>query len=142
MPKTDETGRPRRSELPETVARSSAKAQRTFAEAHDSALKEYGSEASAHRVAYAALKHSYERVGDSWVAKSSRGPSDQRDKSGGPNASGRSHSGVNAEATKDHLLHVARDLDIRGRSTMRKAQLIDAIEAANDRSARAARKND
>ena len=140
MPKTDKKGRPRRSELPDTVARSSAKAQRTFAEAHYSALKEYDSEESAHRVAYAALKHSYERVGDRWVAKSSRGPSDQRDKSGGPNASGKSHSGVNAEATKDHLLHVARDLDIRGRSTMRKGELIDAIEDANAHSARSARK--
>lgn len=136
MPKTDERGRPRKSELPATVSRSSAKAQRTFAEAHDSALREYGTEESAHRVAYSALKHSYERVGDRWVAKKNRGPSDARDRSGGPNASGAGHSGVNAEATKDHLMKIARTLDIRGRSTMRKAELVEAIERANSAAAR------
>lgn len=131
MPKTDQKGRPRKSELPATVARSPKKAQRTFAEAHDSALEEYGSEESAHRVAYSALKHSYERVGDRWVAKKRRGPSDERDRSGGPDASGTSHGGVDAEASKAHLMDIARDLDIRGRSTMRKAELVDAIEHAN-----------
>ncbi|MGO3325881.1 ChaB family protein [Gordonia sp. (in: high G+C Gram-positive bacteria)] len=141
MPKTDKHGSPRRSELPDTVARSSVKAQHTFAEAHDSAMKEYDSEESAHRVAYAALKHSFERVGDKWVAKSSRGPSDERDKSGGPNASGKSHSGVDAESTKAHLVEIARELDIRGRSSMRKAQLVEAVEDANARSARASRNN-
>ncbi|QRY61302.1 ChaB family protein [Gordonia sp. PDNC005] len=129
MPKTDEKGRPRKSELPDTVARSSKKAQRTFAEAHDSALEEYGSEESAHRVAYSALKHSYERVGDRWVAKTKRGPSDERDRSGG------------SDASKKHLLQVACDLDIRGRSTMRKAELVDAIERANRKASRRSKRS-
>jgi cation transport regulator ChaB len=44
MPKTTKQGQPKRSELPGTLKRSSAKAQRTFAKAHDSALDEYGDE--------------------------------------------------------------------------------------------------
>ncbi|WP_353108018.1 ChaB family protein [Gordonia sp. (in: high G+C Gram-positive bacteria)] len=141
MPKTDEKGRPRKTELPDTVARSPKKAQRTFAEARDSALEEYGSEESAHRVAYRALKHSYERVGDRWVAKKKRGPSDERDQSGGPDASEESNGGVDAEASKKHLMQVARDLDIRGRSTMRKAQLVDAIERANRKASRRSKRS-
>ncbi|MGV0625425.1 ChaB family protein, partial [Mycolicibacter minnesotensis] len=78
MPKTTKSGLVKRHELPRTVQRSSAKAQRTFAKAHDAAAKEYGSEQRAHRVAYAALKHSFERIGDHWEAKKKRGPSDQR----------------------------------------------------------------
>lgn len=136
MPKTDKSGQAIEGELPSTLARSPKKAQRTFAEAHDNALKEYGSEESAHRVAYSALKHSYERVGDRWKAKTKRGPSDERARSGGRRASGTSHGGVNAEATKEHLMKVARDLDIRGRSTMRKAELVEAIERANRKASR------
>lgn len=136
MPKTDKRGNARESELPDTVARSSAKARRTFAKAHDSALEEYQSEERAHRVAYSALKHSFERVGDRWVAKTQRGPSDERDKSGGPRPSGASHGGVNAEASKAHLMDVARELDIRGRSAMRKAELVEAIDDANQQASR------
>lgn len=44
--------------------------------AHDSAVKTYGEGASAHRVAYAALKHEYEKQGDHWVKKGWKGPSD------------------------------------------------------------------
>ncbi|EGD54127.1 ChaB family protein [Gordonia neofelifaecis] len=140
MPKTDEKGAPVKSELPDTIKRSSAKAQRTFAEAHDAALREYGSEQRAHRVAYSALKHSYEKVGDHWETKSQRGPSDSRDESGGPNPSGTSAGGVDANASKSHLMDVARRLEIRGRSRMRKAELVDAIEDANRRATRKARK--
>lgn len=131
MPKTDKSGRPRKSELPDTIGRSLAKAQRTFAEAHDSALEEYGSEERAHKVAYSALKHSYEKVGDHWEEKAHRGPSDSRAERGGPHPSGESADGVNANATKEHLLDVARRLEITGRSRMRKSELIDAIRAAN-----------
>lgn len=131
MPKTDESGRPRRGELPDTIRRSSHKAQRTFAKAHDSALDDYGSEERAHRVAYSALKHSYEKVGDHWEAKADRGPSDSRDESGGPHPSGESQEGVDANATKKHLLEIARRLQISGRSTMRKNELIEAIKAEN-----------
>lgn len=63
MPKTEERGRPKVSELPGTVLRSDEHAQRLFAEAHDSALDQYGSE-DRYRVAYATLEYFYEKVGN------------------------------------------------------------------------------
>jgi cation transport regulator ChaB len=133
MPKTTKSGSARKSELPSTLQKSDAKAQRTFAKAHDAAAKEYGEGERAHRVAYSALKHSYEKVGDHWEAKSKKGPSDQRARSGGPNAKGATAEGVNANSSKKHLLEVARRLDISGRSTMSKDELVDAIKKANRR---------
>ncbi|BBZ24074.1 ChaB family protein [Mycolicibacter hiberniae] len=133
MPKTTKSGTAKRGELPTTLQRSSAKAQRTFAKAHDAAAKEYGSEQRAHRVAYAALKHSFEKVGDHWEPKKKRGPSDQLAAGGGPNNSGRSAEGVDANASKRHLLDLARRLDIPGRSTMRKSELVTAIKKHNRR---------
>ncbi|QKT08332.1 ChaB family protein [Gordonia sp. X0973] len=133
MPKTTQRGNVRKSELPSTIARSPEKAQRTFAKAHDAALEEYHDEQRAHRVAYDALKHSFEKVGDHWEAKSGTGPSDSRASSGGPNPSGHSEEGVNANATKEHLYKVAQRLDIDGRSTMSKSELVSAIKSANRR---------
>lgn len=133
MPKTNKDGSAKQSELPSTLKKSEAKAQRTFAKAHDSAAEEYGEGERAHRVAYAALKHSYEKVGDHWEAKETKGPSDERARSGGPNAGGESAEGVDANASKKHLLDVARRLEIRGRSAMTKDDLVHAIERANRR---------
>lgn len=39
MPKTTRTGSAKKSELPSTLKKSDAKAQRTFAKAHDSAVR-------------------------------------------------------------------------------------------------------
>ncbi len=136
MPKTTKKGQAKKSELPSTLQKSSAKAQRTFAKAHDSAAEEYGEGERAHRVAYSALKHSFEKVGDHWEKKDHKGPSDERARSGGPNARGRSAEGVDTQATKKHLMDIARRLDVRGRSTMTKAELVDAIEKANRRASR------
>lgn len=133
MPKTTKGGAAKKDELPSTLRRSSPKAQRTFAKAHDSAAQEYGSEERAHRVAYAAVKHSFEKVGDHWEAKAQRGPSDPRAERGGPRNTAPSAEGVDANASKKHLLDVARRLDVRGRSTMNKAELVDAIQKANRR---------
>jgi cation transport regulator ChaB len=133
MPKTTKGGDAKKSELPSTLKKSDAKAQRTFAKAHDSAVKEYGEGERAHRVAYSALKHSYEKVGDHWEPKSSKGPSDARARSGGPNAKGKTAEGVDANASKKHLLDVARRLDVSGRSSMNKGELVDAIKKANRR---------
>jgi cation transport regulator ChaB len=134
MPKTTKSGSARKSELPSTLQKSPAKAQRTFAKAHDAAVKEYGEGQRAHRVAYSALKHSFEKVGDHWEAKSQKGPSDSRARSGGPDPSGKSAEGVDANASKKHLVDVARKLDISGRSTMSKGELVSAIKKANRRS--------
>ena len=133
MPKTTKSGTPKRSELPSTLQRSGGKAQRTFAKAHDAAVKEYGSEQRAHRVAYAALKHSFEKVGDHWEPKKKPGPSDKRAARGGVNNPEPSAEGVDANASKQHLLDVARRLDIHGRSTMRKSELVTAIQKYNRR---------
>jgi cation transport regulator ChaB len=133
MPKTTKGGVPKKGELPSTLQRSNAKAQRTFAKTHDAAADEYGSEERAHRVAYSAVKHSFEKVGDHWEPKEKKGPSDQRAESGGPQASGPTAEGVDANASKKHLLDVARRLDIPGRSTMNKTELVDAIIKHNRR---------
>lgn len=129
MPKTTQSGRAKQSELPATLRRSSAKAQRTFAKAHDSAVQEYGEGQRAHRVAYAALKHSFEKRGDRWEPKDGKGPSDPRAKN--PRARedrGRSFGGVDVEGnTKAELMRRARALDVPGRSSMDKQQLAEAI---------------
>ena len=54
-------------------------------------------------------------------------------KGGGPRNTGRSAEGVDANASKTHLLDVARRLDVRGRSTMSKSELVDAIKKENRR---------
>lgn len=134
MPKTTKAGGAKKSELPSTLQKSDDKAQRTFAKTYDSAAEQYdGDEQRAHRVAYSALKHSFEKVGDHWEEKDEKGPSDERSESGGPNASGESAEGVDANASKKHLVDVARKLDISGRSTMTKAELVDAIQKENRR---------
>jgi hypothetical protein len=59
-----------REALPGTLRRSSAKAQRTYAETLKAAHDTYpGDEERAHRTAIAALKHSFEKVGDHWEPK-------------------------------------------------------------------------
>lgn len=130
---------PGRQELPSTLERSPKKAQRTWIKAHDSAVEEYGEGERAHRVAFSALKHSFEKVGDHWEAKRSTGPSDkQAAESGAPARKGSSPTagGVDAKATKGHLMDLARRLDISGRSTMSKAELVDALQKANARETR------
>jgi cation transport regulator ChaB len=129
MPKTTARGTAKQSELPDTLKRSPAKAQRTFAKAHDAAAKEYGDAERAHRVAYAALKHSFEKVGDHWEPKARKGPSDPRAKN--PRARenrGKTFGGVDVEGhTKDELYDRAARLDVKGRSRMTKQELAAAI---------------
>jgi uncharacterized protein YjbJ (UPF0337 family)/cation transport regulator ChaB len=60
---TTKKGKPKKSELPGTVARSGKKARRTFAKAHDSALEEYGNEKQARKVAYSALEQTHRKSG-------------------------------------------------------------------------------
>jgi cation transport regulator ChaB len=133
MPKTTKSGRPKQSELPSTLQHSDDKAQRTFTKAYDSAIEEYdGDEQRAHQVAYAALKHTHEKVGDHWEPKEKNGPSDAQAE-GGRDTNRATAGGVDANASKDHLMDVARRLDISGRSRMTKDELVKAIRKANDR---------
>ncbi|PTU57844.1 cation transport regulator ChaB [Sphaerisporangium cinnabarinum] len=139
MPKTTRDGDAKQSEIPSTLQRSDEKAQRTFAKAYDAAMEQYGSEERARRVAFAALKHTHEKIGDHWEPKDEPGPSDDRAAEGGLDASAETAGGVDANATKEHLLDVARRLDVDGRSTMTKDELVEAIQRANDRETRRAR---
>ena len=139
MPKTTKSGDAEQDEIPSTLQRSDAKAQRTFAKAHDSAADEYGDEQRANRVAWAAVKHTHEKVGDHWEPKDHKGPSD-RQAEGGAGTDRETKGGVDANATKAHLMDVAKRLDVTGRSRMTKDELVDAIQRANDRETAAARK--
>ena len=141
MPKTTKSGSAKQSELPSTLQRSPKKAQRTFAKAHDSAADAYGDEKRANQVAWAAVKHSFEKVGDHWEKKAGgkKGPSDAQ-AAGGRDTNRKTKGGVDANATKGHLLQLAKRLNISGRSGMKKKQLVDAIQKANDESTAAARK--
>lgn len=129
---------PGKEELPSTLARSPEKAQRTWVETHDSAVEEYGEGERAHRTAFAAVKHSFEKVGDHWEAKDRKGPSDQQaaKRGGSARRGGDTAGGVDANASKKHLMELARRLDVPGRSTMTKDQLVAALQKANDRETR------
>ena len=132
MPKMTSGDKAKQSELPSTVKKSSSKAQRTFAKAHDAAADQYGEGERAHRTAYAALKQTHERKGDRWVAKDEAGPSDPRSKQRSTAAKragrGETYGGVDAEGnTKEELYERARRLGIEGRSTMSKRELARAI---------------
>jgi cation transport regulator ChaB len=140
MPKTTKSGKAKESELPSTLQRSDAHAQQTFAKAHDSAADQYGDAERAHRVAFSALKHTHEKVGDHWEPKEGgkKGPSDKQAE-GGVNTSRQTADGVDANASKKHLQDVAKRLDVPGRSRMTKDELVDAIQKANNRASAKAR---
>jgi cation transport regulator ChaB len=121
----------RKSELPSTLKRSSPKAQRTFGKTHDRAVEQYGEGERAHRTAFAALKHTFEKKGSAWVRKDEPGPSDPRstkstrEKRAGK---GETYGGVDARGnTKQELYNRARQLNIKGRSSMSKQELARAI---------------
>ena len=141
MPKTNNSGDPISDELPSTLQRSKRKAQKTFAKTYDAAIEQYdGDERRAHQVAFASLKHSHEKVGDHWEPKEEYGPSDARAVEGGQDSEAPTAGGVDANASKKHLYELATRLQIKGRSSMTKAQLVGALQRANSReSARALR---
>lgn len=123
--------RPDSIELPSTLARAPEHAQRLFRATLASAIDEYGDGERARRTAYAAVKHQFERVGDTWRQKQTPGPSDHSDRDHPERAQG----GVDALAPKSHLLDLARELGVRGRSRMTKSELVAAIRRENDRAA-------
>jgi hypothetical protein len=133
-----------RARLPATLERSPKKAQETYMHTLESAEKTHGDGEAAHRIALSALKHSFEKVGDHWEAKREKGPSDRQAARSGAAArkrSARTAGGVDANASKTHLMDVAKRLDVPGRSTMTKPELVKAIDKANrSTSARSRRK--
>ncbi|WP_412148873.1 ChaB family protein [Curtobacterium flaccumfaciens] len=134
---------PAKDEIPSTLQRSPEHAQEVFEKTLDSANETYGPGERAHRTAFAAVKHEYEKVGDHWEEKESSGPSDSAaagSRGSGSRSSGKTEGGVDANASKAHLMDVAKRLDVSGRSKMTKDELVEAIGKANDRATAAARK--
>lgn len=131
MPKMARGEKVRRSELPDTLKRSGAKAQRTFAKTHDAAVEQYGEGERAHRTAMASLKHTHEKRGDRWVPKDRPGPSDPRSRKTTAQkrrGEGETFGGVDVEQnTKEELYERARRLGVEGRSKMSKRELARAI---------------
>ena len=125
---------PGRETLPSTLRRSPEKAQRTWIKTHDSAAEQYGEGERAHRTAFAAVKHGYEKVGDHWEAKRRRGPSDPRSTRSTAEKRrnvGATYGGVDMIGhTRDELVARAASLGVRGRSRMRKDELAAAIQRA------------
>jgi cation transport regulator ChaB len=120
--------------LPSTLERSPKKAQDTYEETLEHAEQTYGGdEERAHRVAWGAVKHSFEKKGDHWEPKARRGPSDPRAEQGGPNASGASYGGVDVEGhTKAELLDEAKRHGAHVTTRMTKAAIAEELQRAND----------
>ncbi|HET7595919.1 MAG TPA: ChaB family protein [Burkholderiales bacterium] len=122
---------PGRQTMPSALRRSPAKAQRTWVKAHDNAVRDYGEGERAHRTAYAALKHSFEKVGDRWAPKARRGPSDPRARGRADAArrgKGETFGGLDYYGnTRAALYERAARLEIPGRSRMSKKELARAI---------------
>ncbi len=129
---------PAKDEIPSTLQRSPEHAQEIYAKTLDSANETYGEGERAHRTAFAAVKHEYEKVGDHWEEKESPGPSDSG--AAGSRGSGTTEDGVDANASKAHLMDVAKRLEISGRSSMKKDELVEAIKKANARATAKARR--
>ncbi|HST47376.1 ChaB family protein [Jatrophihabitans sp.] len=134
---------PAKDELPSTLKRSPKKAQETWSKTHDSAVESYGEGERAHRTAFSSLKHSFEKVGDHWEPKQGgkKGPSDSQSAKRGAAArrGGKTAEGIDANATKTHLMELARQLDVPGRSKMTKAELVEALKKANRKATAKAR---
>jgi cation transport regulator ChaB len=139
MPKSKLT-KAQREELPSTVARSDEHAQATWVKTHDSAVESYGEGERAHRTAFSSLKHSYEKVGDHWEPKADKGPSDAQAE-GGADTDRPTAGGIDANASKKHLYELAQRLEIPGRSSMSKDELVEAIGKANERATAKARRD-
>ena len=122
---------PTRDDLPATIRRSPKKAQETWIKTHDSAVETYGEGERAHRTAFAALKHSFEKVDDHWEPKDRKGPSDpQAARSGADARDGEAETfgGVDVYGhSKAELYDRAKELGVKGRSKMDKQELGRAI---------------
>jgi cation transport regulator ChaB len=139
MARTTKSGQAKKSELPSTLQRSDEKAQRTYAKTLDSAEAQYDDAQRAHQVAFSALKHTHEKVGDHWEPKDEKGPSDAQAE-GGRGTDRPTAGGVDANASKKHLYELATRLEISGRSKMSKSELVEALQKANNRESARARK--
>jgi hypothetical protein len=74
-----------------------------------------------------------------WEPKDHEGPSDAQAE-GGRDTNRGTKGGVDANATEEHLMDVARRLDVPGRSTTTEDELVDASQKADDKATAQARK--
>jgi hypothetical protein len=142
MPSEHQQAEEMREDVPSTIARSDDKAVRTYKKTLESAEDSYGDGERAHRAAFSALKHTHEKVGDHWEPKEQAGPSDPQAEQKGADSLKRpkgTAEGVDTNASKAHLVEVAKKLDITGATRMRKDELVDEIRKANARATRQAR---
>jgi cation transport regulator ChaB len=126
---------PGRDALPGTLKRSPKKAQETWIKTHDSAAETYGDGERAHRTAFSAVKHSFEKVGDHWEAKDHKGPSDPQAAKRGRAARRGSQGAGGVDVfghTRAELYERARKLGVKGRSDMTKLELARAIASKQD----------
>ena len=136
---------PAKKDMPSTIRRSPKKARETWGKAHDNAVDSYGEGERAHRTAFSALKHGFEKKGDHWEPKKGgrKGPSDPQAAKRGAAArrgAGKTYGGVDVKGrSKEDLMKEARRLDISGRSNMSKDELGEAIQKANTRKTAKAR---
>jgi ChaB/Rho termination factor, N-terminal domain len=128
--------------VPSTIARSGDKAVRTYKKTLESAEDSYGDGERAHRAAFSALKHTHEKVGDHWEPKEEAGPSDPQAEQRPPNSrksTKNTAEGVDANASKAHLVDVAKKVGVKGAGRMRKDDLVEEIRKANARATKRAR---
>jgi cation transport regulator ChaB len=126
---------PGRDSLPGTLKRSPKKAQEIWIETHDSAVETYGEGERAHRTAFSAVKHSFEKVGDHWEEKDHKGPSDPQAAKRGSAARRGSQGAGGVDVyghTRAELYERARKLKVKGRSDMTKLELARAIASRQD----------
>jgi ChaB/Rho termination factor, N-terminal domain len=136
------TGRADAGGLPSTIARSDDKAVRTYKKTLESAEDSYGTGERAHRTAFSAVKHTHEKVGDHWEPKDEAGPSDEQAEQRAPDSLESpkgSAQGVDANASKAHLVEVAKKLGVKGADRMRKDEVVEEVRKANARATRKAR---
>jgi hypothetical protein len=132
-----------RKDVPSTIARSGDKAVRTYKETLDSAEESYPDDPErAHRAAFSSLKHTHEKVGDHWEPKEENGPSDDQAATPAPRnrrSSKPTAEGVNARATKAHLVEVAKKVGVKSAAKHTKDELVEEIRKANARETARAR---
>lgn len=120
--------------LPSTLERSPKHAQDTYEKTLEQAEHEYTNDASAHQVAWGAVKHSFEKVGDHWEKKANPGSSDPRSESGGAHPKGESYGGVDVNGhSRDELMKRAHSLGLDIGRHATKADLAEAIDHENRR---------
>ena len=142
MPSKHQQAEEMRDDVPSTIARSDDKAVRTYKKTLESAEDSYGEGERAHRAAYGALKHTYEKVGDHWEPKEEAGPSDPQAEQRAPDSLERpkeTAEGSTRTRARPICVDVAKKLGVTGASRMRKDELVDEIRKANARATRQAR---